>query len=174
MKLFPLVLRIGGMAFAVCGFAGTAQAGLIGDQFEFSFLGLSQTATVNPTADFVSEVDLSAVVADNSITLLEPAGVGNSFEAGPVNDMTFTDLTHASILDVTVASMTGITGFKAPDLSFTDDSVTLNVSGLTFAPGAEFVFDVDTIPVPEPDSLPLLLAGLSGLAFAGWLRHKRA
>ncbi len=63
------------------------------------------------------------------------------------------------IVAVTVDSDNGVPGLTISQLSFTNDSVTVNLAGDVFSAGAVGLIDVD-FAVPEPSGGALLASGL--------------
>ncbi|MDZ5457171.1 PEP-CTERM sorting domain-containing protein [Azohydromonas lata] len=59
---------------------------------------------------------------------------------------------------------TTLADFSPVQLSFNANAITVNWKGLNFEEGQQLVLDLRTNPVPEPGGLPLMLAGLLGIA----------
>lgn len=59
---------------------------------------------------------------------------------------------------------TTLADLGAVNLSFNADAITVDWKGLNFQMGEQLVLKVETGVIPEPGSLPLILAGLLGIA----------
>lgn len=60
------------------------------------------------------------------------------------------------------------------DISFTNNSISVNGASVSFTPNSLAIFDIVTAPVPEPAGYALFLAGLAVLSRTISLRSKRA
>jgi hypothetical protein len=119
---------------------------------DYLFMGGSSTITVTPDA---------IEIAKNTY------GSGTFSEAG-FNGFAFQDLTNALIAGVTVDSSTSLSGFDSSRVTFTDDTIWVNLQGLTFVSGSSVMLDVsfaDAVPEPAYYQLGALLAfgGLGAL-----------
>jgi hypothetical protein len=65
--------------------------------------------------------------------------------------------------------LTRTSGTLSPEVRVEADAIFFDLSGDTAGPGAFATYEVDLAPIPLPAGLPLLLAGLGGLAL---LRRK--
>lgn len=160
------------MATAMCG---TAHAGLIGDQIQFSdnFGDATTTEFVSPEASFgIFGGSLNAIVGDDTLTVNNSGCGGGCYVNGGDGVLQFVDLTRAPIADVTIASITDVTGFSASDITFTANSITLTLpNGTTFgSTDSDIVLDIAT--VPEPASLAMFGTGILAISFLGWRRRK--
>jgi PEP-CTERM motif len=99
-------------------------------------------------------------------------GAGSGFDAIPINGFAFESLFDAGTVITGVTLTTGnIAGLDASRISFSAHSVQVDMRGLGLgAPQAFFQLDLQTVPVPEPASVALLLGGLALLA----ARQRRA
>jgi hypothetical protein len=89
-----------------------------------------------------------------------------------VDDGTFTGL---DFLLTTPHGITGVSlsgtvpnGFTASDVTFTANGISVNLENIALSGNQPLVlnFSFDSNPVPTPATLPLVLAGLAGLAYA--------
>lgn len=113
----------------------------------------------------------TATVSSDQITLSFDAG-GGSFTSATFNGVVITDLTSSDITGVTLDGATSVPGFTASDVSFTSDSVSLNLQGLSVPSSSDVVVvDVSFGAVPEPAAWALMLLGVG--AVGGALRLSR-
>jgi hypothetical protein len=70
-----------------------------------------------------------------------------------------------TITDMSVLSNTGFSGPLVTAFSFTDTSITLNVSSAAYSPGAVLVYGLTFQTIPSPHSLALFGAGFVALSF---------
>ena len=83
------------------------------------------------------------------------------------NGILFTE-TMDTITSVTIDSLTNMSGFSMSNITFTNDRIAINWSGLSFDPDTLVVLNVGgSAPVPEPATMLLLGSGLFGLAGVG-------
>ena len=125
------------------------------------------TAVVGPGVEFPGFF-INAFTADfgaNTLTLAVRPNVNGIVLANPAfNGFRFSDASDG-IGAFTSASLVGSTlpGFDATRLSFAENALSLNVSGLTISTGQAVTVTFTTAPstaVPEPGTWPLLGTGL--------------
>jgi hypothetical protein len=114
---------------------------------------------------------------DSSITLSGSSPSGPSSFIGSFNGWIFTDVFESidDITGVTIDSTTSLEGFGSSNISFTQNSVSLNFAGITYSDLFVKV-NVDfgstrtaRSAVPEPSIIALFGLGLAGLGLA----HRR-
>lgn len=162
--------------------ASSASASLIGDtvtmDWEFNGTPCALCSTVNtivaagpadavspnPTAISVN-VEAESILIDlvtNGVVIGDPL---SDFVGLIVSSLNWTDYPDGSIIDVLLD--TSFFAFDASRISFTGDSVSVNLAGLTVTE-TDFV-NLDLVTshaVSEPGMLALLVIGLAGIAFA--------
>jgi len=113
---------------------------------------------------------------------IEPAQIviqwsgSGGFASGSFNGphFAFSGPSVPPITDVTVDSLSTL---DPTSLSFTANSIDVNVAGEAFSPGSEkVVLDISTssvVPTPEPSTWAMMLVGFAGLGFVGYRQAKR-
>ena len=161
-----------------------ANAGFIGKTLDASYLYIKSPAkystplsskSVGDNIEWPYAQTFSINVDDSSITIsgksLEDSGI--SVFLGSFNGWIFTDESK------TIDDITGVTivknslkGFDSSDISFTQDSISLNFSGITYS-NVFVKVNVDfgstrsaRSAVPEPSIIALFGLGLAGLGLA--------
>ncbi|HEX4739824.1 MAG TPA: PEPxxWA-CTERM sorting domain-containing protein [Caulobacteraceae bacterium] len=163
--------------------AGSAfAAGFTGDTVDGAYhfpdtstVVLDGGGAVAPTSFFFSTglPNTTATVGATQITLSFDAG-GGTFNPASFSGVVITDLTEADITGVTLDPSTSVPGFTASDLSFTSDSVSLNLQGLGVPSANDIVVaDVSFGGVPEPASWALMLLGVGAVGGALRLSRRR-
>ena len=171
-----IIRTFAALAVAGCLMTPTAQAGLIGDsvQLAYDFTGLPSTldtftvgsgveVTCPGSANVCSLLTAPTQTvdfADLSITYTY-TGNGSGFNALPENRFRFLSLDPGFAIG-TVGLTTNIGGLDASRISFTSNSITVNVSGLGLS-GPTSNFQLTLAPVPEPATWAMLLLGLMGI-----------
>jgi hypothetical protein len=124
--------------------------------------------------------DLFSIDADDSFITISGSSLsssGSSFFTGSFNGWIFTDVSESidDITGVTIDSTTSLTGFDSSNISFTQNSISLNFAGITYSDLFVKV-NVDfgstrsaRSAVPEPSIIALFGLGLAGLGLA----HRR-
>lgn len=123
---------------------------------------------VSPTATFTfltGTPNTTAVVGASTITL-SFSGTGD-FTGATFNGVTITDLTDSDIIGVELGS-SNVAGFDASRLSFTSNSVSLNLASLSTTSDSSIVANVlfAASAVPELATWAMMLIGFGGIGLA--------
>lgn len=122
---------------------------LSGDKIDVSFYYPDLTKKIYDAGSFVvpsSDIDprglryASIDLADHSITVHYKSS--QMFNKGRFHGYVLTDLDRKNISSVTVDSTTTVSGFTASRLSVMNDSVSLNLEGLSYTPGEQIQLDI--------------------------------
>ena len=128
---------------------------------------------VSPTATFTfltGTPNTTAAVGASTITL-SFSGTGD-FTGATFNGVTITDLTDSDIIGVELGS-SNVAGFDASRLSFTSNSVSLNLASLSTTSDSSIVANVlfSSSAVPELSTWVMMLVGFGGIGMA--MRRRR-
>ena len=179
---FPLGL----LAVAAMSLASTAHAGLIGSTGITWYFPDTSTIVGTDTIAVGSSLNcpgaspicsgfggstVSFSVASTSISYNFP-GAG-SYATGSFNGFDFTGLTFADAGSLlSFGLVTNMTGLTAADVSFTGNSIEINLQGLSATGTFTLNLSESASSTPEPSSFWLLGSGLlGGLAFWAKKRH---
>lgn len=156
---------------------GFANAGLIGDTVGCEQTGEGSTFSCDTASAVVgpgNEFDIGATsafiqvdIADSIVDLFFPSSGSLGATVFVLSDLDWS-LPGFALSGVSIIEQSGITGFDLSDLSFTDDSLTVDLidtdyNGQAFAQiGLQFT---NPAAVPAPATLALFGLGLAGFAF---------
>jgi hypothetical protein len=169
------------VAAALSG-AGKANAQLLGQMVNGTYFFPNSSNVysnqgnklVNPSASFTFPTGIPNVTAtvtnSNILTTFDNNG---TYTGAAFNGFKITDVSSDPML-TGVSAVSSIAGFSASRVSFTSNSVSVNLQGLTVNRADTISIDLQTASaaVPEPSSLAFL--GTSGMMGAGvFIRRKR-
>jgi hypothetical protein len=134
---------------------------------------------VNPQAVFnfaTNSPNTTATVSAGQIVLSFDDGDG-TFNVSAFNGVVITDLTNSLITGASLDASSTLAGFNTSDISFTSNSVSLDLSGFAVhvALDRAVVVNVSFAPaaVPLHPSWPLTLLGFAGIGFMAYRRRSR-
>ncbi len=116
-----------------------------------------------------------ATIDMSDTNLLGIYGFGFTFASYAFNGYRFSDVNGEidSFVSVTINPLTTVAGFDASRISFDNDNIWLNMSGLTINAGDSLSIDVSAVAaVPEPETYAMFLAGLGLLGGAARRRMR--
>src|SRR5262245_3018118 len=159
--------RIALVVVIACCFAGSAQAGWLGQTVTSEWyvpddvtLLESYTVVVDPLV----ELPFGAIVNGQRVAIdLSDTEIRFDFNdlavwsSASFNGWKFTELAGPTIIGVSLGPMSaGVTGLTASDLSFTANSVVADFAGVNVAGAGDFyTIQVEFADVPEPSTLAL-------------------
>jgi hypothetical protein len=165
---------IGGVAQAHANFIGSqVTATLYNPQIlPGDILGGPSTATVGPSVEFPSgtingNTNFSIDLTSDQINYTPLANV--TYGNGPFNGFVFK---FSGAPPITGVSLGGSSTFTPTAITFTSNSINLNLSGNTVTYGGLAQLNVTFAPVPEPAMWAMMVLGVAGLG--AQLRRRRA
>lgn len=172
-----------GLLGLILGTCGRAEAGFLFDSINADYLYPTQgavlvdlgTQAVNPIALFNSFGQTNYGVSDTNIRITSSAVANINFLPAAFNGVSFTDVTaDPGITGLVVNPATNLAGFDASRISFTSNTVFVNLQGLVTTPLTVVSLDVrfGATAVPEPPALAL--AGTGVLLALGCARRRRS
>jgi hypothetical protein len=180
-----------GLALAALGLLGgvarRSEAGLllseVGMQWRFPDASTIYedfgTALVDPSAEFNLHVPggrvlLLAEVTDTQLSFTHSSSVG--FSSYPFNGFALTSLGGPEFAGASINSATTISGFTSDRLTFTADTLFVNLRGIGFNAGQNLTIDLAFEPAAVPEPSTLAMGGSACVLVAGyaWRRRMRA
>ncbi|HYZ62092.1 MAG TPA: PEP-CTERM sorting domain-containing protein [Acetobacteraceae bacterium] len=160
--------------------AGSASAAVIGTPFSVEYrypdLATAYDQASYAPASFVAGPGLDTDVLIEHVTHLLvdlfDTGLTVTFQttlpnpvwnAQPFNGLVFTTTADLQLHDPVIQASTTLAGFDISRLTLAHHQIALNWNGLAYHDGT--VLSIAFADVPEPGSVALLLAGLTGLLF---------
>jgi hypothetical protein len=111
-------------------------------------------------------------IGANSFTVVENSG--SSYATEPFNGFEFSNLDFGPGLHLSgFALLTNLAGLTPADVSFTNDSIRYNGSGLSFETSPYFITLTVTTAVPESSTWAMMALGFCGLGFAGYRASRK-
>ena len=163
----------------ICLFAGTANAGLVGDTVHiahnWSTLGSEiytpmDVLVENGSGDLANVSPAYSVDVDD-LSVFVDFIANATWNTGPFNGLVISNID--SILSDFVVS-TNFAGWDDSRFTYTSDSLMFNWSGLAFNGDTTFQLNFNTSQVPEPASIALIGLGLAGIGItSGFTRKKK-
>ena len=183
MRKLSTVLAIAAAPLALIVAGPAAAADFLGDTLNgsYNFPGAGTVFSnqgnqvVAPTASFTFRTgtpNVTAIVSAASVLLTFDATGG--FTGAAFNGVVLTDLTRGDITGFTLDSATTLAGFDQSRLSFTANSLSLNLQGLANTRSDRVLANVSfagASAVPEPAAWALMLVGFGVIGAA--LRRAR-
>ena len=111
-------------------------------------------------------------IGADSFTVVEDSG--SSYATEPFNGFQFSNLDFGPGEKITgFTLLTNLPGLTPADISFTDNSIMYNASGLSFANSPYFITLTATTAVPELSTWTMTMLGLAGLSLVGYRTSRK-
>jgi hypothetical protein len=186
-------MLVGISALVVVGSASAnAAVSLVGTDVTITYLSPAATSvfagptvlpiTTDPTtldcpafgsgvcAAFVENAAIT--IGADSFTVVEDSG--SSYATEPFNGIQFSNLDFGPGEKITgFTLLTNLPGLTPADISFTDNSIMYNASGLSFANSPYFITLTATTAVPELSTWTMTMLGLAGLSLVGYRTSRK-
>jgi hypothetical protein len=135
--------------------------------------GASSLCTILPANSPLLPGSFTLDFGANTISWEHVASTG-AYPTGTFVGWVFSDLNFGAAIAAVTLDSSGISGLDASRVSFTADSISLNLQGVTVSDPNRWTLTVAVSETPLPAALPLFATGLGALGLLGWRRKRKA